>query len=128
MARFVILEHDWPSRHYDFMLERQDALETWRLPKLPTFNENLYATYLAPHRLAYLDYEGPVSGNRGVVRRIEAGEYLELEWTSSRRVVELQGLSLRGRLELVVESVSSASAAGADPSSSIWLCRFEKRD
>ena len=28
------------------------------------------------HRCEYLQYEGPISGNRGFVRRVESGVYL----------------------------------------------------
>lgn len=76
MPRFVILEHDHPELHWDLMLEAGDVLQTWRLAQPPV--EGVFAieaTRLADHRRIYLDYEGPVSGNRGCVRRWDAGEY-----------------------------------------------------
>ncbi|MCS7047501.1 MAG: hypothetical protein NZO58_14185, partial [Gemmataceae bacterium] len=74
MPRYVILEHDHPALHWDFMLERGDVLRTWRLPAPPSIGK-IAAQALADHRRAYLDYEGPVSGNRGTVRRWDAGTY-----------------------------------------------------
>jgi hypothetical protein len=34
MPRYVILEHDWPERHWDFMLEAGDGPRSWR-PAVP---------------------------------------------------------------------------------------------
>src|SRR3954469_17439190 len=100
MPRFVLLYHDCPTHsalasHWDFMLESGDLLRTWRLMQLrrlwkaahdqtvaqfrncPALAENdaIYATQLGNHRLAYLDYEGDVSGGRGRVIRVAAGTY-----------------------------------------------------
>ncbi len=76
MPRFVILEHDHPVRHWDFMLEMDGALTDLRLPRPPENDgEPLAAMALADHRLFYLDHEGPVSGGRGTVRRWDGGEY-----------------------------------------------------
>jgi hypothetical protein len=78
MPRFVVLEHDHPVLHWDLMLEAGDVLQTWRLTAAPEIGSNLNdATALDDHRLAYLDYEGPVSGNRGRVRRWDAGVFEE---------------------------------------------------
>ena len=65
MSRFVILEHDYPVQHWDLMLEAGDVLRTWRLIAPPDKTQAVAAESLGDHRLAYLDYEGPVSGNRG---------------------------------------------------------------
>ena len=80
MARFVVLEHDFPELHWDFMLEFGSALRTWRLAQAPEMNGNaIEAVRLADHRLTYLDYEGPVSGDRGTVQRWDRGAYEVLE-------------------------------------------------
>ena len=68
MPRFVILEHDHPVLHWDLMLEAGDVLQTWRLANPPTPGCAIDATALPDHRLTYLDYEGPVSGNREIGR------------------------------------------------------------
>lgn len=76
MPRFVLLEHDHPELHWDFMLEHEGVLKTWRLARLPSrAGETIAATQLGDHRAAYLDYEGPVSGGRGEVKRCAAGTY-----------------------------------------------------
>ena len=54
--------------HWDLMLDTGETLRTWRLePALPGV---IRAEPLGNHRRAYLDYEGPVSGNRGSVQRL----------------------------------------------------------
>jgi hypothetical protein len=61
------------------------------------------------HRLMYLDYEGPISGDRGSVVRWDAGSYLLIVEESrarskrdpiDRRVIQLAGKRLEGMLEM----------------------------
>jgi hypothetical protein len=58
------------------------------------------AERISDHRLAYLDYEGPVSGGRGTVACEDRGEYHALDLSAGRVVVELQGAAVRGRMEM----------------------------
>jgi hypothetical protein len=78
MPRYVILEHDHPFLHWDLMLQTGDVLRTWRLDGVPATGQSVAATALGPHRAAYLDYEGPVSGGRGSVVAWDRGDYIEL--------------------------------------------------
>ena len=55
---------------------------------------------IAPHRREYLQYEGPVSGNRGSVTRVDEGRHRALAWTDDRIETELVMLGFRGRVEL----------------------------
>ena len=73
--RFVILRHDHPYLHWDLLLEEDTSCRCWRLLREPCSGEPIAAERLPPHRLQYLDYEGPVTGNRGNVRRIVSGSY-----------------------------------------------------
>ena len=73
--RFVILEHDHPFLHWDFMLEQDGTLKTWRLLDLPSAGAVCRTECLSDHRIEYLTYEGPVSGNRGQVKRVVSGTY-----------------------------------------------------
>lgn len=100
MPRFVVLTHDHPHLHWDFMLEQEGVLRTWRLPQPPAAGRVLEAEQLAPHRIAYLDYEGPVSGNRGTVQRWDRGEFSIDEFTDSAVRIQLRGAKLDGRVEL----------------------------
>jgi hypothetical protein len=80
MPRFVVLRHVTPPghdrpTHGDFMLECGGALRTWALAEPPSPGRTIAAEELPDHRLAYLDYEGEVSGGRGSVTRWDAGTY-----------------------------------------------------
>jgi len=122
MPRYVILEHDWPTRHWDFLLQVGDALETWRLPTPPATNAEMPAEKTFDHRLMYLDYEGPISGDRGSVVRWDAGSYLLIVEESrgpdeksrarskrdaiDRRVIQLEGKRFEGMLEMTYQEAS----------------------
>ena len=105
MPRFVILEHDRPDGlHYDFMLEIGESLKTWSLAEPPASGIERHTERLPDHRLAYLDYEGPVSGGRGTVKQWDRGTYRLIERTSESMIVELLGEKLHGRADFVAES------------------------
>ena len=100
LPRFVLLEHRRDGVHWDFMLEAGASLRTWAfdapiIPDIP-----MPARALPDHRAAYLDYEGPVSGDRGTVRRIDRGNYASITWTPDLIRVRLDGDQLRGIVEL----------------------------
>jgi hypothetical protein len=100
MPRFVLLEHDHPHLHLDLMFEVGAVLWTWQLASLPEKSIPVQARRIFDHRLLYLDYEGPISGNRGQVRRLDRGVYEWLEQAPDRLVAQLDGNHLSGRLEL----------------------------
>jgi hypothetical protein len=86
-SRFVVLLHEFPpaharARHWDLMLEEDGKLLTWALSESPQPGNSIPATPLPDHRIDYLQYEGPVSGNRGWVSRILSGVYW---WESASR-------------------------------------------
>jgi hypothetical protein len=125
MPRFVLLYHACPAEyerpsHWDLMLEVGDTLHTWALGKLPhqwrlaqvatsaidpccpalAAGNVVHAEQLGHHRPVYLEYEGPLSGNRGQVHRIDHGAY-EGEPESPRGwQFELIGHAVRGRIVL----------------------------
>ena len=101
MSRFVVLEHESPrGRHWDLMLETGPALATWALPEPPDAAETMTAESLFDHRLAYLDYEGPISGGRGSVTRWDQGTYQLLRRSETELVVMLEGAKLGGKAGL----------------------------
>jgi hypothetical protein len=105
MPRFVILCHELPlnsprASHFDLMLEHDGVLRTWACDKVPAPGESVRAERLADHRLAYLDYEGPVSCDRGDVQRVAVGTYEVVVDDDSQLRVRLLGDSLRGVLTL----------------------------
>jgi DNA polymerase Ligase (LigD) len=112
MPRFAILRHDYPTVHWDLFLESGPVLRSWRLLDPLGPDATVLAEPAGDHRLIYLDYEGPVSGGRGTVTRVDAGTFAwELD-TDDRIAVQLSGIAFRGRLELQAESAG-------------WTCRFQ---
>lgn len=75
-SRFAILHHRLDEgEHWDLMLEHGDVLLTWQLLREPINRASLPITArrIGDHRKAYLDYEGPLTDNRGTVRRVDSG-------------------------------------------------------
>jgi hypothetical protein len=115
MPRFVLLFHDCPPilgkpSHWDLMLERDGALMTWNLAELPARWQTpsgrdvieLGAARLPDHRLAYLDYEGPVSSGRGEVKRIDRGDYEVVDESPEWLRVRLAGAVAIGEVRLPI--------------------------
>ena len=100
MPRYVILEHDHPELHWDLMLEIGEILRTWRLAAPPQAGGPVRAEPSFDHRRLYLDYEGPVSGNRGNVVAWDRGTYEAVEEAPARVVVRLSGTRLHGTATL----------------------------
>ncbi len=103
--RFVILRHECPESykpgvHWDLMLEEAESLRTWALAAEPAIGLTIAAEQLADHRLAYLDYEGPISGNRGVVSRWDSGIYELMDSTPGVWRLLLRGRRLSGHATL----------------------------
>jgi len=134
ISPFVILHHtglasrdrgdhwDWLIRFPDYFLAelgaRMQASQGDQFPGLltfasetPPFDWSLGSHFwrLAPHRNQYLDYQGPVSGGRGQVRREALGE---LEW------IFLSDFQLRFRLLRLEWMGESLADCGGD---SPWL-------
>jgi len=111
MPRFVILRHTLPAgdrqgTHFDLMLEDDGKLLTWALPELPRAGDDLIATQLPDHRIAYLDYEGPISDDRGEVERVDEGEFVWLERGDEKCQFEMRGRASHLLMELHQVSAS----------------------
>jgi len=100
----IILHTGFGADHYDFMLEIGEALATWQIARNCMDlgeGESATARKLPDHRLAYLTYEGPVSGGRGQVRRVCQGTFKTLVDNHRRLVVQLDAPDGPVRFELV---------------------------
>ena len=122
MPRYAILYHQMPAggprlSHWDLLLESGETLRTWALAQQPSAGESVAADPLADHRIEYLEYEGPVSGNRGEVTRWDAGTFQWLADGPDLVSVSLQGQQLIGQLTLVP----------GDASDGHWECRYQAR-
>ena len=76
-VHFVILHHTGIEQpHFDLMFESSPGsmLITFRLPAWP-LTQPVAVEKLADHRRDYLAYEGPLSGNRGAVKRVAGGPF-----------------------------------------------------
>jgi hypothetical protein len=76
--RYVVLRHEGIAQpHFDLMFETapDSPLATWRADRWPIHHGSAL-TKLPDHRRAYLEYEGPLSGDRGQVSRVTAGTFL----------------------------------------------------
>lgn len=84
------------------MLEDGDVLLTWQLPREPSARGVLpmSAKRIGDHRKLYLDYEGPVSGDRGFVTRFDGGALQMLERSEVAVRFVLSGSKLAGRFSL----------------------------
>lgn len=113
----VLLEHVLPTgeRHFDWLLERPGVAEGLLLAfrvfgrvdvssAEESAGERHRAERMKDHRRAYLEYEGALTGGRGEVRRVAAGEV--------EAMVETEGL-VRAcvRWEGAAESMTWAGVA-----------------
>jgi hypothetical protein len=98
MYQFVVLAHDFPEPHLDFFLETSATgpLRSFRLSAWPTSGYPVDLLVTPDHRRIYLQYEGPVSGGRGTVRRLDAGHYQLQREEERRLVLRLFGQALSG--------------------------------
>jgi hypothetical protein len=97
ILNFVVLHHTgMGAEHWDLLLRvpGRERLLTWRVAIPPeqwaaAGAGEIAATRIADHRALYMGYEGPVSGNRGQVKRVASG---------TATVLEQPGATLRLRL------------------------------
>jgi len=113
-TRFVILHHrERSGEHWDLMIEQPESLATWRLVRLPSPDDPrpIPAERLPDHRKVYLTYEGPVSGDRGEVTRVDEGGCEILTRTDAEWRVHFEGACLGG-LRIILRLPASAPADG----------------
>lgn len=119
MSRFVILRHEVPSdfsrgSHFDLMFEVGGQLLTWAVDELPTLGgPAVPATPLPPHRIAYLDYEGPLSNGRGTVRRIVRGTCAKSTDGDDWCEFEIEAAEFSGRMIFTAGAVRLEAMAPA---------------
>ena len=107
----VLLRHETPcGTHHDWMLaepntwHQQDA-RLWT-GRVQTDSRDWASTgawtvdEIEPHRRHYLTYEGPISGGRGHVARVDCGWFVPVLWTADRIVIALTMQHCQGRAEM----------------------------
>ncbi|MCA8982761.1 MAG: DNA polymerase ligase N-terminal domain-containing protein [Planctomycetaceae bacterium] len=78
---------------------------------------------IADHRRLYLDYEGPVSANRGIVRIWDTGLYIPLVCEENYWEVRLEGSRVRGFVALSRQETAEKEwifTMMAEKSGSLW--------
>jgi len=98
--RFAILEHQWDGVHWDFLVEDGPTLRAWAIDAPIVEEVDLPARSLPPHRSIYLEYEGEISGDRGVVHRWDKGTCEVIVWGSRSVGLIVRGHQLVGSVEL----------------------------
>ena len=100
---FVVLRHDdREGTHYDLMIDRGEHLTTWKCPAPPetALTSPLPCRRIGDHRRLYLDYEGPISGDRGSVRQHDRGRCKLIAQSPEQWRVDFAGRILTGSYEL----------------------------
>ncbi|MCC6680006.1 MAG: hypothetical protein IT445_03795 [Phycisphaeraceae bacterium] len=93
------------SEHYDWLIARpdQDRLWTARLWQ-PSGQWRELGSFelieIPPHRREYLTYQGPISGDRGHVQRIDAGTVRIESWNEKKATLQVAMRHFSGRIEL----------------------------
>ncbi len=78
LNRYVIQRHTRGNEvHWDFMLELEGSLKTWRIdvPPEELVQQSAKAQKIADHPLRFLTYEGPVNQGTGRVAIADSGVY-----------------------------------------------------
>lgn len=119
-VRFVVLFHTCPQGdHFDLMIESGERLATWKISDPPesAAERPLPCRRIGDHRRMYLDYEGPISGDRGRVTQSDAGRCVVIQKSDDVWDLTFSGSRLAGRY--ILERI------GLDDQS--WLLRFVSR-
>ena len=131
--RFVVLRHELPpnlgrANHWDLMLEQADRVDagpddacllTFEVLAAPeTWCGMMKVRRLQDHRRYYLNYQGPISGDRGVVTRVTAGTFVWLNASPNRIQVEI--MECDGGLVGVMELKKLSEQSESD-SWEMWL-------
>lgn len=112
--RFVVQEHTVREGdvHWDLMIQDGEVLVTFQLDAPPALDARARGRRSFDHRARYLDHEGPISGDRGVVRIWDRGQVDDLEGDprAGRYRARADGQRLRGVLDLRETGPSGSSA------------------
>ena len=105
-------------------------LQTWSTAPI-NLNENteIDAEKLEDHRIEYLDFEGEISGNRGVVTQVAQGSYTPTDETEDLFVATLNMRDRSLQTELAVKTTFYRNLPSEDfPEEgklAVWRLRFE---
>jgi hypothetical protein len=123
--RFVVLRHAVGSEskgpslqhgaiHLDWMFEVGQSLLTWSTVDVAdvSLEAELEATKLPEHRIAYLEKQGDVGGDRGTVLRIAEGQLSNVQLSENTFCAELTWVQPTGKdsaSRITIQRISDAS-------------------
>ena len=114
--RYAIHLHITDPAHYDFMFEKDGVLVTWRVStdgmEEMLEGQTVSAERIKDHGIRYLDYEGPISCDRGRIELFDSGEY-ESDPASNPIKLRLAGSRLNGTITISDSKMSYAGASGS---------------
>ena len=128
----VLLSHEFPdaTSHVDWMIASdprgREPLVTFRLGgRLDEMDagQGLLAHRISDHRAEYLTYEGPVSGDRGTVRRLTRGTVVSWERSGDRWQMEIDWLDPNGGLRRQNLCLTRRQAGSDAWLIELWLLR-----
>lgn len=112
------------------MFDVSGVLRTWSTPLFASFDVDLdlECRPLSDHRIAYLDYEGEISGGRGRVERLLRGTYRLTQRDADRMVFdlnwELAGASGEGLATVQIYRSLVETGLRRDDKRGCWRLRF----
>ena len=126
--RSVLLRHECgDASHYDWMFEDpgtpfgEGKLVTFRVQH-PTWEwrgvAQITLERIADHRRDYLTYEGPLTGDRGNVSRVDTGTIVARRWTDADALLDVRMAHFTGtvRLEKGEEYIYSMTSVSMNQS------------
>ena len=105
--------HDWLFVDPTTLDQPEAPLTTYRIAAPPDQWLELgrmELTPIPPHRRIYLTYEGPISGNRGSVKRIDEGTFVPVLWTPQKKVIDLKLRRFQGVVSIEADATGTAYA------------------
>ncbi len=102
--RFVIHEHSTADgTHWDFMLETENTLQTFRLDTSPRqiLQRPAHAEKIHDHPLKFLTYQGLVQNGKANVKIVDSGTYAVLHRTNEKIEMHFAGEILNGKFTLI---------------------------
>jgi hypothetical protein len=102
-ANYVILKHTTPKdTHWDFMLENEGVLSTWRIPIPPNELKTspAEAEKIFDHPIKFLTYQGPVNKATGNVTTADKGTYKIISQTPKKLQIKIKAKILNGTYAL----------------------------
>ncbi len=101
---YVILKHTGPDDiHWDFMLESEDLLSTWRIsiPPAELSNTATTAEKIFDHSKKFLTYRGPVNKGKSNVTIADKGTYSIISENKDQLQIRIKAKILNRKFSLI---------------------------